>query len=274
MSYTKLFSHIVTSSIWTEDDHTRLVWITMLALSNRHGEVMASIPGLARVAGVPIESAERAVAKLSAPDAYSRTPDEEGRRIVKIDGGWALVNYAKHRALASKDDEKQKNAERQRRFRRNHSDRNGKVTDSNAKVTDSNGEVTYDRDIADTDTDTDAFQPQDPSPAFSKPKEKGISDGKPSDLLPTSPTAKRVAAIFHRRPTTAWSAKEKQSYQDIGTIPEDELALMEEFYAAEIPASEDFRRHNLATALNNWPGELDKARRWKAQSKSKEVLYQ
>jgi hypothetical protein len=117
MSYTKLFSSIVTSTIWTEDDKTRIVWITMLAIANKHGEVQASIPGLARVSGVSVEAAEAAINRFLAPDQYSRTPDDEGRRIEKIEGGWQLLNHAKYRAMASKDEAIQSNAERQRRHR-------------------------------------------------------------------------------------------------------------------------------------------------------------
>lgn len=35
----KLFGSIVASTIWREDDKTRLVWITLLALSDRDGFV-------------------------------------------------------------------------------------------------------------------------------------------------------------------------------------------------------------------------------------------
>ena len=130
-NYTKLFNSIVTSTIWTEDDKTRIVWITMLAIADQHGEVQASIPGLARVAGVSVEATENAINKFLSPDLYSRTPDDEGRRIEKIDGGWVLLNHAKYRAMASKEDSKSSNAKRQKRHRDKLA-RNATVTDSNA----------------------------------------------------------------------------------------------------------------------------------------------
>lgn len=116
-NYTKLFNSIVTSTIWTEDDSTRIVWITMLALADKNGEVQGSVPGLARIAGVTLEACQTALDKFLSPDKYSRTLDDEGRRIEKIDGGWLLLNHAKYRAMASKDDAIQSNAERQRRHR-------------------------------------------------------------------------------------------------------------------------------------------------------------
>jgi len=97
MSYTKLFSSIVHSTVWREELHTKVVWITMLALSNREGEVEASIPGIAGAAGVTVLQCEDALARLAAPDPYSRTKEYEGRRIAAMDGGWLILNYTKHR---------------------------------------------------------------------------------------------------------------------------------------------------------------------------------
>ena len=116
-SYTKLFRSILDSSIWQESHQTRIVWVTMLAMADQHGEVQAAIPGLAKRAGVTIQEAEAAIATLSSPDAYSRTPDHEGRRISKIEGGWEILNHAKYRFEASLEDRKEKAAVRAKRFR-------------------------------------------------------------------------------------------------------------------------------------------------------------
>lgn len=134
--YAKLFSSIVTSSIWTEDDRTRIVWITLLALADKHGEVHASIPGLARVAGVPLEACELAISKFLGPDQFSRTPDFDGRRIVAIDGGWEILNYLKYRRMASAEDRKEQTAERVRRHRERKGALQGvTVTHGNALLT-------------------------------------------------------------------------------------------------------------------------------------------
>lgn len=98
-TFTKLFSSITASTVWCEPDRTRLVWITMLAMADHAGRVHGSIPGLAHMARVPLEDCEIALRTFLSPDPYSRTPDFEGRRIEPIDGGWRLLNYAKHRAL-------------------------------------------------------------------------------------------------------------------------------------------------------------------------------
>lgn len=127
MSYTKLFSSIITSTIWTEDDRTRIIWITMLALADKNGEVQASIPGLAQISGTDTPSVETALAKFLAPDEYSRTPDDQGRRVEPIPGGWLILNHGKYRQMATDEDRKEKAAERQKRFR-DRQKRNASVT--------------------------------------------------------------------------------------------------------------------------------------------------
>ena len=97
--FTKLFASLVTSTIWREDDKTRIVWVTMLALSDRNGEVGASVPGLAAMANVGVEECRASLEKLLAPDLDSRTEAHEGRRIEKIEGGWVLLNHEKYREL-------------------------------------------------------------------------------------------------------------------------------------------------------------------------------
>ncbi len=101
--YTKLFSSIIASTIWREPDHVRLVWITMLAICDRYGNVHASIPGLADLARVSIEHCQDALKRLMAPDEFSRTKDYEGRRIKETDGGWLILNRAKYRDMISKE---------------------------------------------------------------------------------------------------------------------------------------------------------------------------
>jgi hypothetical protein len=109
MQYVKLFQSILDSTIWQEPITTKVVWITMLALADKHGEVFASIPGLARRAGVTIEEAEKALTCLLSPDQYSRTKDFDGRRIQEIDGGWVLLNHPKYRALLSEAERREYN---------------------------------------------------------------------------------------------------------------------------------------------------------------------
>ena len=115
--YTKLFSSIVTSTIWSEDSDTRVVWITLLALADANGFVASTVPGLARLSGVSLEACESALAKFQQPDKYSRSHDYNGRRIVLADGGFELLNHQKYRELRNEDDRRLQNREAQRRHR-------------------------------------------------------------------------------------------------------------------------------------------------------------
>lgn len=118
-SFTKLFSTITTSTIWCEPNATRLVWITMLAIADRAGRVGASIPGLANVARVSEAECETAIARLLSPDRHSRTQEHEGRRIVPIEGGWQLLNYAKYREMADADSVRESKRNYMRKVRAN-----------------------------------------------------------------------------------------------------------------------------------------------------------
>ena len=117
--FTKLFNTLLTSSIWMEDDKTRILWITMLAMADKNGEVFGTVPGLARMAAIDVASCRVSLGKLMSPDPDSRTTTCEGRRIETIEGGWSIINHAKYRELASRIDSKEKATERKRRQREN-----------------------------------------------------------------------------------------------------------------------------------------------------------
>ena len=151
--YTKLFQSIVTSSLWSEDSDTCKVWVTLLAMADKNGEVLATIPGLARVCALRIPAVEAAITKFEAPDTYSRTKDDEGKRVQPIEGGWVILNYAKYREMASREDGKRKNAERQQRFRDRQS-RNGIITDRNANTEEDNARVTVTLHIAEAEAES------------------------------------------------------------------------------------------------------------------------
>jgi len=146
--YSKLFSEIVTSSIWSEDDKTRIVWITMLALKDSRGFVPAALPGLANAARVSVARCEAAVAILESPDKHSRTPDNDGRRIKKVDGGWMVLNHDKYRDKRADEERK----EYQRKWQAEHRRRqNVDNVDTNVDSVDTM--LTHSDADADADTD-------------------------------------------------------------------------------------------------------------------------
>lgn len=116
-TFTKLFHSILASSIWREDDHTRLVWITMLAMADRNGYVGSSIPGIASMAHVPLEAAAAALEKFLSPDPWSRSTEFEGRRIEVADRGWNILNYDRFRDMRDEEARKEYERDRKRRSR-------------------------------------------------------------------------------------------------------------------------------------------------------------
>lgn len=109
-SYTKLFSGLTESTVWVEPYATRVLWVSMLSWADKHGRVDGSVPGIARRAGITREECEAALSSFLSPDRDSRTPDNEGRRIEPIDGGWRILNYAKYREI--RDDEARREYQR------------------------------------------------------------------------------------------------------------------------------------------------------------------
>jgi hypothetical protein len=253
--FTKLFNSILYSTIWQEPNETRLLWITMLAMSDSNGEVQASIPGLAKLAGISIQDCEASLEVLSGPDPYSRTPDHEGRRISAIRGGWRLLNHGHYRQLLSAEERREYNRKKQAEWReKNAAKRQENVNDVSMTVN-HNKQCQHitDADIRVQISDTDILLPLIPPASGQCEKKKNI---------PQSDTAKRLAAIFKRKPTTPWTAGELRAFRNIGTIDDDDLSALERYYAANWPPCRDknILRHDLQTLLNNFPGEVDRAR--------------
>jgi hypothetical protein len=76
-----------------------------------YGFVAAASTGIINRCGISREAGMAALIRLGEPEAESRTPDHEGRRMIRIDGGFLILNYDKYRR---KDHTA---AERTRRYR-------------------------------------------------------------------------------------------------------------------------------------------------------------
>ena len=130
MSYAKLHGEMLASSIWSESDTTRLVWVTMLLMSDRDGMVRASLTGLAHQARVSIESCTAALRTLMGPDPESRDRTT-GERVIEVVGGYQILNYERYQDLGSADDYKEKARLRQQR-KRSRDARHARVTPCHA----------------------------------------------------------------------------------------------------------------------------------------------
>jgi hypothetical protein len=86
---------------------------------------------------------------------------------------------------------------------------------------------------------------------------------------PWEPTAcmLEIGSWFNRRPTTRWQKNELKAFKEIcgGDDFPPEIHIVRAFYTAKIipdKDTRDTRRQDLVTLLNNWNGEIDKAKRF------------
>jgi hypothetical protein len=113
--FVKIYGSIIRSTVWQTKPHIKLTWLTMLILADSEGRVEGSIPGLAATTGVSIEQVEEALECFRSPDKYSRTKDNDGRRIEDIRGGWRVLNHNLYRDMRTETQQKQ--ARRQQKYR-------------------------------------------------------------------------------------------------------------------------------------------------------------
>lgn len=138
MSFAKLFSTITASSLWGESKEVKILFVTMLAQADSSGFVEASIPGLARLANLTPAETEEAITNLESPDPHSKSKVADGRRIVKVNNGWALVNYEDYRNR--RDDQKKRDYMRD--YMRDYRKRNVSSVNNVNQVNTNDGDVT------------------------------------------------------------------------------------------------------------------------------------
>ncbi|MGN6314573.1 MAG: hypothetical protein ACTHMO_12550 [Rhodanobacteraceae bacterium] len=124
--FVKLDCTILESTIWAEPDDVLRVWIALLAKADSFGVVRSTLPAMANQCRITLARAHEIIELLKAPDPYSRTPDNEGRRIEEIEGGWLILNYVKHREITQ--GKPGSHADRQRRYRERLANRDASVT--------------------------------------------------------------------------------------------------------------------------------------------------
>jgi hypothetical protein len=105
------------------------VFMVFLSLSDRDGHVDMTPEAIAGTCGWPLDFIKSGISELEKPDPRSRTPDEDGRRIVLLeehrDWGWQITNYGKYRdemrSVDRREYLRQKKAEQRARQRKSTS---------------------------------------------------------------------------------------------------------------------------------------------------------
>ena len=68
----------------------------------------------------------------------------------------------------------------------------------------------------------------------------------------------QVASWFNRRPSTVWSEKEQKAWKAL-KLEDEDLEILQWFYTE---SGYQYLRKDLQTLLNNWRGEVDRARNY------------
>jgi hypothetical protein len=118
--YVKLFASLYQGTLRGKSDGI-LVFTNLLAHADQSGRVDIHPRAIAEEVGLSEDSVRVALGFLEAVDEESRSPENEGRRIVLLDGhrawGWQIVNYGKYRAIKNEDDRREQNRLAQERWR-------------------------------------------------------------------------------------------------------------------------------------------------------------
>lgn len=118
--YAKLFASLYQGTLRGKPDEI-LVFTNLLAHTTREGVVDKHFRAIAEETGLTIEAVKAAIEVLESPDPESRSPEEGGARIVRIDEhrvwGWRVVNHGKYRAIKNEEDRAEQNRLAQQRYR-------------------------------------------------------------------------------------------------------------------------------------------------------------
>lgn len=163
MPFVKLDCGILNSTLWFERE-AREIFITALLMAEPleltdplqqiavkslnltgwsvppgwYGFVPAAGIGIIHRARVPDEAGFDALVKLGDPEQSSRSPEFDGRRLVRVDGGFIVLNYMKYRerdyTAAIRSARYRKNKQEREASRRNVTASHRNITQAEAEV--------------------------------------------------------------------------------------------------------------------------------------------
>jgi hypothetical protein len=110
--YGKMFRQMYHGTLATTGPWQALVTFQQLiVLADKEGIVDMTLESISRETTIPLDIIRQGIIALEQPDPDSRTPDEDGRRIVRLSDnrswGWRLVNYKHYRDLKREEDRKE-----------------------------------------------------------------------------------------------------------------------------------------------------------------------
>jgi len=119
--YRLIWSSIVDSSLYEkEDPMTRLVYLSMIAVSDPNGVVPIPLVSLGRRFNLPQEAVERAIEALCGPDPDDSSGTGAGERLQQLPKGFKIINFETYQQVYKHEKRK---AQRRESFHRNKPDR-------------------------------------------------------------------------------------------------------------------------------------------------------
>lgn len=120
-TWAPLWSGIVDSSIWHEEDYIRIVFVTMLAKKDADHIVRGSAFNIAKWSHKTEQEVLDALAVLQAPDLKRLEKQPfDGRRVQKVEDGWLVLNGETYRKRISDEMRKARLRRAQSNFREKH----------------------------------------------------------------------------------------------------------------------------------------------------------
>lgn len=262
--YGKYFASTFTGSMVGAGSTVFAVWGYVIA-NCRSGIIELNPRLLAMVLGDTPEAVNKAVDFLCAPDPESRSKEHDGCRMISKGAFlYDVPNHSTYRKMLNEDERRAYFREKKREQRQKTK---ALTLDSPRRVQDMSTVSTH----SESESEGEDPIPSPPTPSVPElpPKSPPASPAvrKAKDNLPTTPEALRVAGMFGRRPTSKWSDSEVKKFKKLCPFDPEDLALVERYYAAEKSNDDSILRRSLEVFLNNFPGEVDRARMWQAEQK-------
>src|SRR5215471_19922764 len=175
MPFVKLDTRILRSTLWANHDDT-VVFITALLMaepwyvedptsqlnlidnnttgfvvppgdygfvSGAPSGILRNVPG--QIPALSFEAGLAALNRLGSPDPVSGTDDYEGRRLVRVSGGFVVLNFMRYRERDLSSAERARRYRERKKINSSHRDAGDGVT----------GNVTSHRSVTDADADAD-----------------------------------------------------------------------------------------------------------------------
>lgn len=132
--YVKLFASLYQGTLRGKPDEI-LVFTNLLAHADKDGVVDIHWRAIADEVGLPPDRVKAAIENLEMPDSESRSPEEDGKRLIRLDEhrawGWRVTNYAKYRGIKNEDERREQNRVAQEKWRNKNKQPSSDVNESN-----------------------------------------------------------------------------------------------------------------------------------------------